>query len=88
MPPSFLLFALVAFNDSVFNEDDAMCVFRDVMLVGNEDDGVAFGVQAIEERHDFVSRGGVEVASGFVGENDGRAIDQGAGDGDALALAA
>ena len=31
---------------------------------------------------------GVEVAGGLVGEDDGRAVDERAGDGDALALAA
>ena len=31
---------------------------------------------------------GVEVAGGFVGEDDGGLVDEGAGDGDALALTA
>src|SRR5271156_1351130 len=42
----------------------------------------------VEESHDFVAGFGVEVSGGFVGEDDGGLVDQGAGDGDALTLAA
>jgi len=42
----------------------------------------------VEEGHDLVAGLGVEVSGGLVGEDDGGVIDQGAGDGDALALAA
>ena len=44
-------------------------------------------VEALEQRHDFVSGDGVEGAGGFVGQQQRRMVDQGAGDGDALALA-
>ena len=42
----------------------------------------------VEEGHDLDAGFGVEVAGGLVGEDDGGAVDQGAGDGDALPLAA
>ena len=42
----------------------------------------------IEESHDFDAGLGIEVAGGLVGQDDGGAVDQGAGDGHALALAA
>ena len=42
----------------------------------------------VEERHDLEAGFGVEVAGGLVGQDDGGAVDQRAGDGDALALAA
>ena len=45
-------------------------------------------MQAIHQGHDFVAGLGVEIASGFVGQNDGRAVHQSAGDGDSLALSA
>ena len=56
--------------------------------MGDEDDGVAAGVEFVEEGHDLDGGFGVEVAGGFVGEDDAGAVDEGAGDGDALALAA
>jgi hypothetical protein len=68
--------------------DDAMGVLGDVGLVGDEHDGVAAGVEGVEEGHDLEAGFGVEVAGGLVGEDDGGVVDQGAGDGDALALAA
>jgi hypothetical protein len=63
-------------------------VFGDVGLVGDEDDGVALGLEIVEEGHDLDAGLGVEVAGGLVGEDDGGVVDQGAGDGDALALSA
>jgi len=45
-------------------------------------------VKPLEQRHDFVAGGGVQVAGGFVGQQDGRVIDQRASDRDALPLAA
>src|SRR5271168_2981321 len=45
-------------------------------------------MEFVEEGHDLVAGLGVEVAGGFVGEDDGGFVDQSAGDGDALTLAA
>ena len=50
-----------------------MRVLGDVGLVGDQHDGVAPGVQCVEERHDLDAGLGVEVAGGLVGEDDGRA---------------
>src|SRR3954469_2763320 len=63
-------------------------VLGDVRLVGDQDHGVARPVELVEELHDLLGSGRVEVAGGLVGEQDGRLVDQGAGDGHALALAA
>ena len=57
-------------------------------VVGDHDDGVALGVEAAEEVGDDALVGGVEVAGGLVGEDDGGLVDEGAGDADALLLAA
>jgi hypothetical protein len=56
--------------------------------VGHEDEGVAALVEVAEDRHDHGLVDGVEVAGGLVGEDQRRLVDQGAGDGDALLLAA
>ena len=79
---------LVAGDDAVADGDDAVGELGDVGLVGDDDDGVALGVELVEEGHDLVAGLGVEVSGGLVGEDDGGVVDQGAGDGDALALAA
>lgn len=41
---------------AVTDEDDAVGVLRDVMLVGDENDGVALPVEIFEKRHDFFTR--------------------------------
>ena len=69
-------------------EDAAGVLFVDVAVVGDHHDGGAGGVEALEELEDFVGRFAVQVAGGFVGQDDGRFVQQGAGDGDALLLAA
>src|ERR1700733_14216846 len=56
--------------------------------MSNQDDGVALGVELIEERHDLDRSLGVKIACGLVGEDDGGFVHQGASDGNALALTA
>ena len=79
---------LIAGDDTVPDGDDAVSEFGDVGLVGDEDDGVAAGMKIVEERHDLVAGLGVEVSGRLVRQDDGGIVDQGASDGDALALAA
>lgn len=58
-------------------------------VVGDDDEGgLAFGLEAAEDAVDFVAGAAVEFAGGFVGEEEFGLFDQGAGDGDALLLAA
>src|SRR3954453_19993616 len=78
----------VALDLAVSDGDDAVRVHGDIVLVGDEADGVAALVQALEKAHYFVAGGGVESAGGLVGEEDRRVVHEGAGDGDALALTA
>ena len=50
--------------------------------------GVALLIEAFEKRHDLFAGFGIEVTGRLVGQDDRRIVDQGAGDGDALALPA
>jgi len=86
MPLSKALGRFIGEDLAIADVDDAMCVFGDVWLVSDEDDGVSVGVKGIKKCHDFDASLGVEVAGRFVRENYGRAVDEGASDGDALAL--
>jgi hypothetical protein len=63
-------------------------VFGDVHLVRYQDNGVAFGVQAVEQGHDLDPGLRIQVAGGLIRKDDGWAVYQGAGDGDALTLSA
>jgi len=57
--------------------------------VGDHDDGHAEGLFDFNQKvHDAFAGGGIEIASGFVGEKNFGAIDEGAGDGGALLFAA
>ena len=69
--------------------DGAVGEGGDVGVVGDEEDGLAaFFVLSEEGVHDGAAGLGVEIAGGFVGEEEGGLVDEGAGDGDALAFAA
>ena len=57
-------------------------------IVRHHDDGVAVAVQVGEEARDDLLVGGVEIPGRFIGQKDRRVIDEGAGDADALLLAA
>src|ERR1039457_2989744 len=83
-----LLDSLVLLDFAVADVNDAVGMQGDIVFVGDQDDGIALLVEALEEAHDFVAGGGIEVAGGFVGQQNGRVVDERAGDRDALALAA
>jgi hypothetical protein len=56
--------------------------------VGDEKDGVAAGVQIVQQAHHFGAAGAVERAGGLVGQDHRAAVHQRPGDRDALLLAA
>ena len=58
-----------------------------VVAVGDDEDGAALAAEAVEVLEDEVGVGRVEVAGGFVGEDEGGLAGKGAGKGDALAFA-
>ncbi len=76
-------------EDSLF---EAMALFPergDRVVVGDDDEAVgALLVELEEEVDDLAAGGGIEVAGRFVGEEEGGVVAEGAGDGDALLLAA
>src|SRR5262245_1524102 len=78
----------VVFYFAVADMDGAVGEGRDVGFVGDEHDGVAGFVQALEQPHDLGAGFRVEVAGRLVGEQDRRVVDERAGDGDALTLTA
>ena len=55
--------------------------------MGDDDEGLLEALAALpQQAHDLGGVAGVEVARGLVGEDDGRGVHEGAGDGDALLL--
>src|SRR5215467_3651348 len=82
-------------GDGVFADDPAVFELDDSVAVGgvslgvcNLDDGGAAFVEPLKELHDLFALSGVQVASGFVRENELRRHDDGAGDAYKLLLAA
>ncbi len=59
-----------------------------VVVGGHDESGIALGAKVGEKFDDFLAGMGIEVAGGFVGKDEVRLIDQSAGNGDALLLAA
>ena len=78
----------VAGDQAVADADDAPRMPGDVLLVRDDNDGVALLRELLEQRHDFLAGLGIEIAGRFVRQQDGRLVHQRAGDGHALALAA
>ena len=62
--------SFVTLNLTVAYVNYAMSVERDVVLVSNQNDGVAFVVEPPEQRHNLDSCRGIEVAGGLVGQQD------------------
>ena len=60
----------------------------DVQLVRHHDDGDGALIERLEDLDDFVAGAAVQIAGRLVGQEDGRTVDQRAGDGDSLLFAA
>lgn len=74
---------------AVAHLDDFINVFDHAQVAGDHDAGaILFVNEAGEGFDDLEGAFGVEGGSGFVGEDDGGVVDEGASNGDALALAA
>ena len=73
---------------SVQNMDHALRLTGDVVVVGDEHDGVALLMQTVKNLHNVPRRAGIQISGGLVRQNQGRFCDQRTGDGDALLLAA
>src|ERR1700759_5220038 len=57
------------------------------VVVGGDDHGGAETIHLLEQLHQTLGLGVVEIAGGFVGKEQARAVDDRSGDGDALLLA-
>ncbi|KAG1554821.1 hypothetical protein G6F50_012938 [Rhizopus delemar] len=73
---------------AVADLDDALCVLGHAHVMGDDDDGVAFGMQLTEDRHHFLAGFRVECAGRFIGQDHLATIHQRARDRYALLLAA
>src|SRR3954465_2458026 len=81
--------ALVAHDLAVVELDHALAhLVHDRRVVRRHQDRRVGAVDAVEQLHDADARRGVEVSRRLVGDEDHRAVDEGARDRDALLLAA
>jgi hypothetical protein len=77
------------FDQAVAEGDDAVGAAGEVVVVGGDEGrGALVADEAGKGLEHLVAGGRVEIAGGFVGEDDARIVGGGAGDGDALLFAA
>ena len=79
---------LFAFETAVAEMKDPAGLLGHAPVMGDEDDRVAFAVKLVEDSQDFPAGLGIEVAGWLIGQDEGRLIDQGPGNGHPLTLAA
>jgi hypothetical protein len=76
-------------NLPVAEADDALGVFEQAGVMRGEDESKAeAAVEAVHEIDELGGVVGVEVGGRLVGQHEGGAMDDGAGDGNALTLSA
>ncbi len=72
---------------AIHEMDHSARVSRHIVFVSHHEDGdAALTVEFGDELHDLAAALGIEIASGFIGQEDGRVSDDGARDGDSLLL--
>ena len=75
-------------NLAVAQRQDSIAESRGKVIVRDQQNRVVvFAVKIVEQAKNFLSGGRIEIAGGFIAQQNGRTKDQGAGDGHALALA-
>jgi hypothetical protein len=79
---------LIGGDQAVADADDPAGVKGNLFFVGDHDDGVSTPGQFFEEAEDLDAGLGIQIPGGLVGQDDGRRVYQGSGDGDALTLSA
>ena len=83
------MFSSLRFDDTVTYPDNAFGMFGDIWIVSHQNDGNPFFlVELLEDAQDFFTGRRIEVAGGFVREEQGRVVDQSSGDSHSLLLAA
>src|SRR5579859_4489700 len=78
----------VGSNLAVTNEDDPVRVLGNVVLMRNENYGVALTMEVFKQGHNLLTCFRIEVPRGLVGQDNRRGVNKGSGDGHALSLAA
>src|ERR1051325_7248751 len=68
--PRLVLDQLVLLDLSVANMDDPVRMHGDIVLMGDEYDGIPVLVQTLEYGHDFIAGGGIEVSGRLIGQQD------------------
>ena len=72
---------------AVSNAHNTLRLVGELLVVRDEDNRLALGVQALEQLHDLHAGARIERAGGLVGQDDLRLAHQRTGDGHALLLA-
>ncbi len=68
-----------------FESNDPLRLLGEFDIVGHQDKcGASTGVQVEEQAHDVLTGLGIQIAGWFIGEENARLIDKGAGQGNAL----
>ena len=84
-----VLDALDAIHLAVLDPDNPVRGFEHLVVVGGSDHGhTQLAAEMAQQLDDFFAGIQIEIGRWFVGQNNGGRVDQGAGDGDALLLAA
>ena len=66
--------------------DHAMGPLGDAVVVSDQDNRFALGIEAIDQIENLKASLGIQISSGFIGEDHDRIVDQAPRDGHSLLL--
>jgi hypothetical protein len=83
-----MLESLILDDPAVMQRDDSTAVARRLCVMGDhQESALVFLLELVKQSEDFPARCGVEIASRFIAQQQGRPENDRARDGHALALA-
>ncbi len=77
---SVIRICLIPGNQPVADFDDPFGMSGNLLIVGDQDDGVTIGVQFMQNRHHFLAALAVQGDGGLIGQDDVAAVHQCPGD--------
>ena len=65
---------LIVLNHAIPQTNDTRAALHHALVMGDKDQGLSLLIEFVEEVEDFLAGLGIQIAGGFIGQNDQRIV--------------